>query len=42
MPSRPVRPPITTTRSPGWGPVSAGAGEGAVPMQPAYTSGLAV
>ena len=40
-PSRPVRPPSTTTRSPGDGPVS-GARSAATPMQPQNTSGLAV
>jgi hypothetical protein len=34
-PSRPVRPPITTTRSPGWGPGSSHSPSWATPMQPA-------
>ena len=41
MPSRPVAPPSTTTRSPGNGPVG-GSRSAAVPMQPQNTSGLAV
>ena len=41
MPSRPVRPPSTTTRSPGCGPVD-GTSSGATPMHPQKTSGLVV
>ena len=41
MPSRPVAPPSTTTRSPGYGPVGS-ARSSAVPMHPAKTKGLAV
>ena len=41
IPSRPVRPPSTTTRSPGCGPVGGGM-SAASPMQPQNTSGLVV
>ena len=41
MPSRPVRPPSTTTRSPGNGPVGSGR-SAATPMQPQNTSGFVV
>jgi hypothetical protein len=41
MPSRPVRPPRTTTRSPGAGPRGSG-WSAATPMQPQNTRGLVV
>jgi len=41
MPSRPVRPPSTTTRSPGRAPVG-WEPTGAMPTHPQYTKGLAV
>ncbi len=40
-PSRPVRPPIAITRSPGRGP-GRGSPSAATPMHPQNTSGLAV
>ena len=41
MPSRPVRPPSTTTRSPGNGPSGNGR-SAATPMHPQKTSGFVV